>query len=194
MVGSQLVDAQTHDDKYNDPRVKVTRRGLLLGVGVIVFAVIGAAWSIWARSTRLEKTTEFFGAETIAALQLAERVQLLPRGESKLEQVELTATPGLGYLRHALLDERHYLWDTVTDRPVSELCASEGAFCVALRLTDPTAQRFPETLIDLELRGGWVGLARGGRRVQVTERVQPALQHYLQTLMHVEQRRYGVRK
>ncbi|MCG8650761.1 MAG: hypothetical protein MI861_13065, partial [Pirellulales bacterium] len=68
-----------HADKYNDPRVRVTRRGILVGLGVVVFAVVGAVASVNGRRTHLEKTTKFWGEETITALQLGERVRLMPK-------------------------------------------------------------------------------------------------------------------
>ena len=172
-----------HADKYNDPRVRITARGIWLGVALVIVAAVVAGLSIYARRTRLEKTTEFWGKSTITALQLADQVHLLPAGNTSFEPVELTAMPGLGHLRRALLDQRHYRWETVTDQPVSELCGAEGALCVRLRLADPYGQRVPPTEILLELNEGWVGPADGSKRVRVTRRVQPALRHQLTTLM-----------
>lgn len=189
--------AHEHADKYNDPRVKVTRRGLLLGVGVVVFAILGTALSVTMRRTQLEKTTEFFGAETILALQLGERIQMLPRANAAFQAddaVELTATPGLGHLRRALLDDRHYDWSSVQDQPVTELCAESDSLCVQLLILDPTAHRVAPVRLDLELNSGWVGLEGVDRRVRVNERVQPALRHFLQTLQNVKQRSYDDRQ
>ncbi len=183
-----------HADKYNDPRVKVTRRGVWMGVGVLVFAVVATAISVTARRTQLQQTTDYFGPQTILALQLGERIQLVPKGQSKFETVELTGTPGLGHLRRALLDDRHYDWATSVNEPVSELCQTPQADCVQLLITDPTAHRFDEVLIDLELSGGWVGLAGESNRVRVTERVQPALKHFLNTLLNVKQKSYDDRE
>ncbi len=182
-----------HADKYNDPRVKVTRRGLWMGVGVLTFAVLATAFSIYARRTQLERTTEYFGPETILALQLGERIQLIPRGSSEFKTVELTGTPGLGHLRRALLDDRHYDWTSSAPEPVESLCGTAATDCVQILITDPTAHRFDEVLIDLELAGGWVGLAGENQRVQVTERVQPALKHFLNTLLNVKQKSYDDR-
>jgi hypothetical protein len=186
-----------HADKYNDPRVSITRRGILLGVGVACLGVIGAATSIYMRRTQLEQTTRFWGEETITALQLAERIQLLPRGENDFEPVELTATPGLGHLRRALLDERNFNWETESPGSVLEKCEKrvlESSKCVQLRLTDPTAHRFSTVEIDLELSGGWVGPSDGSRRVRAIEWVQPKLRNFLTTIMDVEQKRYDFRE
>lgn len=181
------VPDRRHADKRGDPRARITARGIWLGVAVLIGAAIFAGLSIYARRTRLEKTTEFWGESTIKALQLADRVHLLPAGKTSFEPVELTAMPGLGHLRRALLDERHFLWDTVSDQPVSEKCGADGAVCVRLRLADPVGRRVPPTEIMLELSEGWVGPADGTRRVRVNERVQPALHHQLTTLMDVQQ-------
>ena len=72
-----------HADKYNDPRVKITKRGMLLGAVVVVFGIAGAAFSIWARRTKLEQTTNFWGPNVVEALQLAEEVELFLLTESK---------------------------------------------------------------------------------------------------------------
>lgn len=186
-----------HADKYNDPRAKITRRGILLGLAVFVLGVIGAAASIYFRRTQLGETTRFWGQETITVLQLAERMQLLPRGASDFEPVELTATPGLGHLRRALLDERNFDWQTEDNTSVAENCstkASEAPQCVQIRLTDPTAHRVGTIEIDIDLAGGWVGPSDGSRRVQATTWVQPKLRNYLATIMNVEQKRYDMRE
>lgn len=196
-----------HVDKYNDPRARITRRGILIGVAVAVVAVVAALGSIAARRTRLEKTTDFWGEETINALQLAERIELLPRGASRFEPVELSSTPGLGHLRRALLDERNFDWTTTTAKSVAELCPPEKRLekddsmpiadavpaCIQLRLTDPTAERFGTIEIDLDLAGGWVGPADGSQRVRATEWVQPKLRNYFKTIMSVSQLSYDFR-
>ena len=192
-----------HADKYNDPRVTITPRGIWLGVAVVLLGIVGAATSIYARRTRLGETTRFWGEETIVALQLGERMMLLPRGASEFEPVELTATPGLGHLRRALLDERNFDWSSETRGSVAETCSespSEGGeealsegLCVQLRLTDPTAHRFELIEIDLSLAGGWVGPSDGSRRVRATERVQPKLRSYFKTVLDVQQKRYDLR-
>lgn len=194
------VAADPHADKFNDPRAKITRRGVLMGIGVVVLGIVGAAGSIYARRTRLEETTRFWGEETITALQLAERMELLPRGNADFEVVELTATPGLGHLRHALLESTHFDWTTETDASVSELC--QGApdpemktpQCVQIRLTDPTANRIGTIEIDLDLAGGWVGPSDGSRRVQATYWVKPKLRNYIATILNVQQLRYDHRE
>ena len=186
-----------HADKYNDPRAKITRRGILLGFTVFVLGIFGAAASIYSRRTRLGETTRFWGRETITALQLAERMQLLPRGSSDFEPVELTATPGLGHLRTALLDERNFDWQTEDAGSVAEKCSAEASkvpHCMQLRLTDPTAHRVSTIEIDIDLAGGWVGPSDGSRRVQATTWVQPKLRNYLETIMTVQQKRYDLRE
>ncbi len=192
-------DEHQHADKYSDPRARITRRGVWLLVGVGLFALIATPLSVYLRRTRLERTTEFFGDQVILALQIGERIEMLPLAAKgadgkTVEQVELTRTPGLGHLRRALLDERHYDWATAINEDAADLCGGEQAYCVQLRITDPTEHRFPETVIDLELAGGWVGISGAGRRVRVTDRVRPALRHFLQTMINVKQQRYDLRE
>ena len=140
-------DAQLHAEKYSDPRVRVTARGIAALVAIGVIAVLAAFASINARRTPLEKTTEFWGTETITALQLADRVHLVvangdasPRdaasgeamagkgnatGETAagVKRIELTALPGLGHLRNTFLDERHYDWNSLRkDSGMADVC------------------------------------------------------------------------
>jgi len=185
--------ADLHQDKYSDPRVQITRRGILMGIGVVILGIFGAALSIYARKTKLERTTEFWGPETITALQLAEKIQLRPIGSSNFEPVDLSGTPSLGHLRHALLDERGFDWNTETSGSVSKMCQKptdqEGVSCVRLRFTDPTANRIGTIDLDLDLAGGWVGPSDGSKRVQATEWVRPKLEKYFQMIVNVQRLR-----
>lgn len=188
-----------HADKYNDPRAQFTRRGIALGLAVIVFGILGAIASIYGRRTRLEKTTEFWGPETILALQLGERIELLPRLGKEFPPVELTGTPGLGHLRRSLLDERSFDWTTVDDNPAATnaVAASSRAdvepYVVTLRLTDPTGQRFDEVTIDLDLRDGWAGHSDQSPSVQFAERKRSGLRNFLETIMSKKIDRYDLR-
>ena len=198
-MSSPSIDPTTdpHHDKYNDPRAQITRRGILIGVAIVILGIVGAAASIYARRTHLEQTTRFWGDETITALQLGEKIELVARGNESFETVDLAGTPGLGHLRHRLLDERNYKWETETVGSVAELCEAVEADrlgCIQLRLTDPTANRIGVVQIDLDLKGGWVGPADGTRRVQLTDWVQPKLQNYFKTISSVQQKRYDHRE
>ncbi len=189
--------ADRHTDKYNDPRANLTKRGILIGVIVILFGIVGAAASIYLRRTHLQKTTEFWGEPTILALQLAERIELVARGNETFETVDLAGTPGLGHLRHRLLDDRNYAWDTETAASVAECCGPvvDGRpGCIQLRLTDPTAKRMGTIEIDLDLEGGWVGPSDGSRRVRTTDWVRPKLQNYFKTIRSVQQKSYDHRE
>ena len=180
---------QLRVEKRSDPRASITRRGILLGLCVIVLGMIGAAVSIYSRRTRLEQTTEFWGPEIITALQLGERIELLSVSGLEFSPVELTATPGLGHLRHAFLDERFYDWTTASSDSVQEKCG-EGSECVQLRVTDPTAHRFDTVKINVDLKDGWVGPSDGSRRVR-TDR--PAISKFLRMMVNVQQKRYDMR-
>ncbi|QDT04022.1 hypothetical protein K227x_24080 [Rubripirellula lacrimiformis] len=185
-----------HADKYNDPRAVITGRGIAIGVLVAILAVLGTWASIRARKTKLEETTRFWGQDVITALQIGERMELISRGNSDFETVDLTATPGLGHLRRALLDERHFDWTTETAGSVADMCPAEDdpkSPCIQLRLTDPTGHRFEPVEIDIALDGGWVGPSDGSKRVQATDWVQPKLRNYFATIMSVQQKRFDLR-
>ena len=190
--------ADLHLDKYSDPRAKITRSGVLLGIGVVILGICGAGLSIYARKTRLEQTTKFWGPETITALQLAEKIELRSIGSSSFDPVDLSGTPSLGHLRHALLDDRGFDWNTESSGAASDMCqkpSEEGAIgCVRLRLTDPTAKRIGTIDLDLDLVGGWVGPSDGSKRVQATEWVRPKLSNYFQMIVNVERLRYDQRE
>ncbi|TWU48535.1 hypothetical protein Poly51_44350 [Rubripirellula tenax] len=197
-----MTDPSIEAQKYNDPRAKITGRGIAMGVAVAVLAVVGAWASIHARKTQLGETTRFWGQDTITALQLGERIEIRPRGASTFEPVDLTSTPGLGHLRRALLDERHFDWATETEGAATEMCgqvesdadaASEAPGCLQIRITDPTGHRFEPIEIDLALDGGWVGPSDGTKRVKVTDWVQPKLKNWFKTIMSVKQKRYDDR-
>lgn len=175
-----------------------------MGVAVVVVAVIAAGLSIYARKTPLVETTKFWGIETITALQLAERIELLPRGTDDFPRVELTTTPGLGHLRRALLDERNYDWDTIEPKSVASALVTgkespnesdpkAAPSSIQLRLTDPTGHRVGTIEIDIDLDGGWVGPSNGQQRVRINDYVQPKLKNYFKTVVNFKQRRYDDR-
>jgi len=182
-----------HADKYNDPRAKITGRGILMGVFVAVLGVAGAFGSIYLRRTQLEKTTNFFGPNTITALQLSDHLSMRPAAGAAWQPVELTATPGLGHLRKALLEETHYDWDSATDQSVSVAGGVPAEQCVRLRFEDPTGKRVPTIELDLDLSGGWIGPADGTKCVRVLPRVQGALKFQLELLRNVKQNSYDLR-
>lgn len=184
-----------HSDKYNDPRAKFGVKGWLAVVAIAIGASVFTYFSVEARKTRLVETTRFWGQDIITAIQLGDHVMLLPRDGSDFEPVELTAFPGLGHLRKALLHEDHYQWDTETSASVAQLCADEQEpKCVRLEFSDPSLHRFEPALIDIELNRGIVGPADQPQRVTVIDRVRPALAHQISLLMRVKQKRYDRRE
>src|SRR5690606_19857450 len=80
--------------------------------------------------------------------------------------VDLTGTPGLGRLRRALLDERHYDWSTRTSQTVESLRTDDTEFAT-LEFSDSRGE-IPTATIHLELTAGWAGLADRADRVRFT--------------------------
>ncbi|WP_182864577.1 hypothetical protein [Stieleria mannarensis] len=190
-------DDQTdaHADKYNDPRAQISRRGILIGLGVVLFGIAGAALSIWARRTRLEQTTKFWGPEVIQAFQLAAEIHLIIQPDqpaAEAEPVRLTGMPGLGHLRHLLLDDRSYRWTSVKNESMrSRLGQTE---CMMLRFSDPEAKRFPDAEVIIDLEQGWIGKADGDRRIQLNERFRNAVPAFLTQVADYEPLRVELRK
>ena len=191
---SEEAAAEPHADKYNDPRAKITGRGLVLVVLVIVFGIVGAAGSIYARRTKLEKTTEFWGQDTITAFQLGERLRMVSISGRFFDPVELTGTPGLGHLRKLLLDERNYDWGSVRQAGMQQQCDQPDSFCVQIQITDPTAGRFDPVEISIDLSTGWLGEGDSSQSVQIADRKQNALRKFLEQLINVQQLRYDHRE
>ena len=183
-----------HADKYNDPRVTISRRGILLGVAVVCFGVAGSALSIWMRKTSLTQTRAFWGADVITALQLAEEVELLRLAggpdSGEIEPVRLSGMPGLGHLRHTFLDDRSYDWDSV--RALADEQSGESE-TIVIRLTDPTAGRFPETRLAIQLESGWVTVEGTDQEVRLNDRFRNAVPTYLRRVANYEPMRSEVR-
>jgi hypothetical protein len=128
-------------------------------------------------------------------MQLAPFVSLEFDADAGKEPVNLTGTPGLGHLRHALLEQRHYLWKTEESSSIDDLTTPDAKFAKLVfwdSRQDETV-RVPTATLRLELQGGWVGTADGTRRVQLTERARPAVRHFLSTLRNVRQARADMR-
>ena len=180
-------DVDLHADKYNDPRVKITKRGLLMGVGVVLFGVVGAAASIYGRRTQVAETTRFWGEETITGLRLGERIEMLPKLGESFAPVDLTGMPNLGHLRRTLLDDRNYDWTTENEQTVVEKSRQAAEpNCVTLKITDPTGKRVGTLELEVDLVGGWVGPANGRKCVRLTDRKRSGLKHFLITIRDFE--------
>ncbi|MEM1226593.1 MAG: hypothetical protein AAGJ40_12900 [Planctomycetota bacterium] len=189
-----------HADKYNDPRVTVTWQGVIALIAIVAGGAVFAVASAHFRRTRLGKTTEFWGTATIRAIQLGDEVHLMRMNAPAEAEIELTAMPGLGHLRRAFLDERHYDWSTQSEQSVENACRDEtdpddddlidpSVRCVQLRFADSRLDRFAPTTLSIDLATGYVGPVDGVGRVKVNERVRPALRHQLTLLMNFQQQR-----
>ncbi len=184
-----------HSDKYNDPRAKITRRGLLISFAVFLFAISGAYLSIIGRRTPVDKTTEFWGQKTITALQLGERFAITAVDNRDEKPVDLTAMPGLGLLRQAFLDDRNYEWESAGDAPFeSRISQNESSETIRFRISDPRGKRFDTVELDLDLSSGWIGDSAGKRSVRMNEHIRPKLRNFLNTVIHAERKRYDFRE
>ncbi len=181
-----------HADKYNDPRVQITGRGIAIGAAVMVAAAAVAWASIAARRTVSVQTTAVYGPRTIQAFQLGDHVTLRsidPPGK----EVDLSGAPGLGHLRKALLDDRHYDWTTVAGPESADREATiQSPRIVELQFSDPTLGRFPPATVQIDLDRGEI--VSDNNTAVLNDRVRPAMKHQLSLLMRFNQDRYDVRQ
>ncbi|MEM9368662.1 MAG: hypothetical protein AAGD07_21940 [Planctomycetota bacterium] len=184
-----------HADKYNDPRAQVVGPVVIIMLLVMGLGVMGSLGSIWMRRTQLEQSSVFWGSDTITAFQLADRVTLRRLNDSMDDRIDLSGMPGLGHLRKALLDERHYDWESESKASVKSACrADAGSPCVELQFADPTFGRVSVTTIHMDLDRGVVGPSTGEKSVHVTPRVQTALAHQVTLLLNYSGKTYDDRK
>jgi hypothetical protein len=171
-----------------------SRRMFFYLIGVVIFAIAAASLSIVMRRTQSEQTRVLLGEEAIFALQYGKSFHIrLPSGSSLIDpkrsvqwlqqdgsqRTNLTDTPGLGHFRHALLDDRHYNWETRIEATKEHLGVDQPEL-VFVEIAGPPTEVKP-TVILIELSAGWVGLAQGTTFVQVTDRVRPALRNFIKT-------------
>ena len=183
------------DGWVDHPKIPITGRAIWMGLAILLVSIIVAGASIHFRRTQLELTTRFWGADAIRAMQLSPIVTLTFDSDAGKKPVDLTGTPGLGHLRHALLEQKHYLWQTEEALAVDAVTTPEAKFATVV-FSDPRvdeAVRIPAATIRFELQGGWIGPPDGSHRVQLTDRVKPAVRHFLTMLRNAQQFRSDFR-
>jgi len=203
---------EDHDNSVQTGRNEPTsphfslRRWLLIVVVLTTIGIIGAAASVVLRRTQLGRTTEFWGPDVIRTLQLSDEFRLTIPAAGPLEwktesadgSVDLSDTPGIAHLRHALLDERHYRWETVREEPMEQVIAElPKAKWVTLELrgTPPELRGEPPLQpveFQVELTEGWIGRRGEPRAVQMIERVRSAVRHNLLIFSNVTSQRADV--
>ncbi|QEG42427.1 hypothetical protein [Roseimaritima ulvae] len=172
---------------------------VLFALGLLAIGVIGAVLGVKMRRTQTAQTSLFFGPQTISALQSSTSLRLhLDDGESSAsaasQPVDLSDIPGVGHLRHALLDERHYDWTTQQGEDIDSLViaasqpdGSAGEWCtIELEGTPPGHAPIEPTQIRVELTEGWVGIPGGNGRVRLRERVAKALRSQVKMISNVD--------
>ena len=180
---------------------------VLFALGLLAIGVIGAVLSVKLRRTQTAQTSVLFGPQAIAALESSTAVRLHLDAASGLElssgfdttqpgaekTVDLTDIPGVGHLRHALLDQRHYDWTTQQAEEIDAFAAapqtkgSQAAEWVTLELdgTPPRHAPIEPTRFKLELTEGWVGIPGGNGRVRLRPRVARALRNQVLMMSNV---------
>lgn len=200
--------------KRSDPRAQITRRGLWIAAWVVLLGIGGAWLSVWGRKAITEETTKFFGADAILAYQLAEEIELYvdqrivtpankqpaklpplePAQESlaalvseqtdQVRRVRLSGMPGLAHLRHDLLDDRAYDWQSVSTETIAETTPFESR--LLLRFTDPTANRFEPITLLIDLERGRCGRVDANRTVGWRDGFATSIPGFLKRVAHFE--------
>ncbi len=172
------------------PPKPLTLRGVAIGLGIAVMAVVLGLFSVYMRRTQLEKTTAYWGPKAIEAFQYGRKVELAklrspadaaPQTDAT---IELTDLPGLSHLRHAFLEERHYVWEKSNDtsalvQPASATASQEGGWYF-LRFQNPAGGAPTELVYDPI--SGAVGPLGNTPEVHFTDRANKGVSHYINTL------------
>jgi hypothetical protein len=198
-----MSDIAAQQSPANDPaQVRLlTLKGLGITMAIAIFAVVVAFASIYARRTPMEKTRDFFGDDALKAIQLGEQLRIeIPAGSPMINAdaplavirgdgsqiADLSGSPGLGHFRHALLNQRHYDWDSITDRGVEEIEIPDRELVfVEIEGRSPDAPPVPmpititPTRLVMELTEGWVGVVGVRRAVRMTERVRTGMRNFI---------------
>ena len=175
---------------------------VLFVLGLLAIGVIGAVLGVKMRRTQTAQTSLFFGAQTISALQSSTSLRLHlapvddgePTTAAAPKTVDLSDIPGVGHLRHAFLDERHYDWATQQEEDIdalvvaaSEPDGSTGEWVtIELDGTPPGHAPIELTRIRVELTEGWVGIPGDNARVRLRERVAKALRSQIRMMSNVD--------
>ncbi len=194
----------TAESDTNPPRTGSARKiafWLTVATGLLLIGVGGALLSVKLRRTQTQQTASFFGADAILALQRSGSFLLrvdppqassqpMTEGSAGEPQrpsfVELADIPGVGHVRHALLDQRHYDWTEIREQPIVPSSRSEQSQAATIVLSDFGKQDEDSSItFHLELDTGWVSLDGHQRSVRFTPRVGRAIQKQLITMSKV---------
>jgi hypothetical protein len=184
-IAEKLTPAATNmAPQWPEPPKALTLRGVFIGVAILALATVVAVASVAVRRTRLEKTTAFWGADTILCFQSGREVRIAPidgPGATPAEEkmLALTDLPGLAHFRHALLEERHYVWpDDPSVSDESEEAEEEGNDWFYLRFSHPVEGK-PATEMVISTAKGQLGLYGKTPEGQLKERVRKGVSSYL---------------
>ncbi len=139
------------------------------------------------KATQRGASRETAPSETSIGPELAKLPPNVP-----LDAIELSGTPGLGMLRRGLLDERHYLWETLREGSIEDITDENREF-VVLYFSDDPQFRPPEnaraevvpTRVMLELSQGWVEIPGQRTMVRLTDRARPAIRNFIVTRKNI---------
>jgi hypothetical protein len=179
------------DTDFPPPPPALTKRGVWIGIGITLIAIVLAIASVQLRRTRKERTTAFFGQDTILAIESGRQVQLarirnelasLPPTEGI---VELTDLPGLGHFRHALLDDRHYQ-DTPADTTHEQRMTSVDDW-FWLRISHPIPGNPARELL-LNISAGEIAVPGRSEKLRFTRRVRAGMENFVRTVYQLNPR------
>lgn len=180
------------------------RRGwwVVVAVALVTIGVLGAVFSVRMRRTQTARTEAAFGSAVIRALQSSSRFEialeadpqeLTDRSEATdateaAKAVDVGEIPGVGHLRHAFLDQRHYDWSSRQEQPVDSSAAGVDQprwATITLSGTPRGFEPIETTQLRVELSSGWVGIPGEEVSVRLNDRVAPAVRKQLTTMSNV---------
>lgn len=120
------------------------RPGAAAVIGITCMAAAFAAFAVWFQWNQTRRCLTFFGPRVAAAIQQAPRVEVwrLGGGQSAAAvraaaRFDISRARGLVHLRHGLVEDSNYVWESPPPRPAADWDVALAFF--AAGSAEPTA-------------------------------------------------------
>ncbi|WP_425617493.1 hypothetical protein NA78x_001171 [Anatilimnocola sp. NA78] len=163
--------------------------GKVVVIGVFVVALSAASFALWWNITRAKKSLEFWGKDSVRAIQHGKKVELMelkswPKAESDQhegkrfawgeQEIQIAKTHdisgahGLAHARHSLTDDSSFVWTVTTP-------AEQPNWTHAVSFDDDTT----DVLILLDLTNRRLVYYNGLREVTIIPKISEGWQTYI---------------